>query len=156
METSPDGAGQTPGAETEDPKTFDLAYVQKLRAEAAGYRTKAKEGADAIAKLAAMEDAAKTADEKTADTLAKMQAQLDAQAAATQRATIALKFGLTPEDAALLTGDEDTMTALATRLAKDATKPAPHAPSEGRHKGDNEPSDKGLRAVTRGLFGNDE
>jgi len=151
---TPDGAtGQTPGTGPEDQKVFDQEYVSKLRAEAASYRMKAKENADAVAELAKLKDASKTAEQKTADTLAALQEQLDAQATAAQRANIALKFGLTADDAALLTGDVDAMTALATRLAKDA-KAASSSPREGLQS-NTKPSDGKLREVARELFGDD-
>jgi len=152
MSETPVGTGQEPG--TEGQKTFDADYVAKLRAEAAKYRTEAKANADAAAELASLKEASKTADQKTAETLAAMQAQLDAQKVATTRGNIALKFHLDEADAALLTGTEDEMSALAARLAKDTTKPAPRADNVGKTPAEQKTPDNGLREVAHNLFGN--
>jgi hypothetical protein len=47
----PEGGGQQP-----DPEVFDKTYVEKLRRENAGYRTKAQENAEAARKLKEIED----------------------------------------------------------------------------------------------------
>lgn len=52
-----------------EPKTFDEAYVKELRAEAAKYRTQAKENAEAAKRLAELEEASKTEQQKQAERL---------------------------------------------------------------------------------------
>lgn len=48
----PGGAQGTPPA-ADEPKTFDLPYVQKLREEAAGHRVKAQRADEAVSRLTA-------------------------------------------------------------------------------------------------------
>ena len=102
---------QTTEATTEQPqegaevKTFDAEYVDKLRKEAAKYRTEAKANADAAEKLAKIEDASKTAEQKAAERLAQMEAQTKALEAKAARAEIASETGI-PSD--ILAGPQDS------------------------------------------------
>jgi len=119
-------------------KTFDAEYVDKLRKEAAKYRTEAKAKADAAAKLAQIEEASKTAEQKAAERLAEMEAQTKALEAKATRAEIASESGI-PAD--ILAGPEDSSTEsikayadlLAAYLEK-AGKPRPPRPdaNQGR------------------------
>lgn len=64
-------------------KTFDAEYVERLRKEAAKYRTEAKANAEAAKRLTELEEAQKTAEEKAAERLAEAErraAELEAKA----------------------------------------------------------------------------
>lgn len=114
----------------DDPKTFDADYVQKLRAEAAKYRTEAKANADAAERLAAYEESQKTESQKLSD--AKSAAENEAKAARAEalRWRIAAKHGITDEDAeTFLTGtDEESLVRQAERLAALAKSPETTGP----------------------------
>lgn len=131
-------APQTP-PEGGEAKTFDEAYVKKLRDEAAKYRTEAKANADAAKRLAEIEEANQTEAEKQAKRLADLETEAKQAKAEALRFKIAAKFSVTDEDADLfLTGsDEETLTKQAERLAarnEEAGKPrAPKPdPNQGR------------------------
>ena len=85
-------------------KTFDAEYVERLRKEAAKYRTEAKSNAEAAKRLAELEEAQKTAEEKAAERLAEAErraAELEAKATV---AEIAASSNI-PAD--ILTGPRD-------------------------------------------------
>lgn len=133
-----DGAEQKP-REGGEAKTFDEAYVKKLRDEAAKYRTEAKANADAAKRLAEIEEAQKSEAEKVADRLAQAEKAAEDARREALRFKIAAKFQVSDEDADLfLTGsDEETLTKQAERLAarnEEAGKPrAPKPdPNQGR------------------------
>ena len=70
--TAPEAVEDAAGTEQQpEAKTFDADYVEKLRKEAARYRTEAKANADAAKKLADIEEAQKTAEQKAAERLAE-------------------------------------------------------------------------------------
>jgi len=109
---------------TPEPKTFDADYVDKLRREAAKYRTDAKANAAAAARLAEIEEANKTAEQKQAEALANLQAENARLQADMVRARVAAAKGV-PAD--LLAGTtEDELNAAADRLLafKGETPPA--------------------------------
>lgn len=117
-------------------KTFDADYVEKLRKENAKYRTEAKVNADAAARLAEIEAANKTAEERAAERLAAAEkAAADAEARALRR-EVAIEHRLDPRDAALLDNltDEDTMRALAARLAP-SEETGPRQPKPDANQG---------------------
>jgi hypothetical protein len=122
----------------QDAKTFDAEYVDKLRKEAAKYRTEAKANADAAKRLADIEDSQKSDAVKADERIAKAeQRAIEAEARAIRR-EVALDHALTREDADLLDSltDEDAMRRLATRLASaaaDKTKNGNYAPREGNN-----------------------
>lgn len=60
----------------DETKVFDEDYVRKLRAEAAKYRTQAKENAEAAQKLQELEEAKKTEEQKQAERLAEAEEEL--------------------------------------------------------------------------------
>lgn len=100
----------TEGSTTETPpegaaKTFDADYVDKLRKEAAKYRTEAKANSSAAARLAEIEEASKTAEQKATERLALMEAQAEALQAKVVQAEIASTTGIPTE---LLAGPEST------------------------------------------------
>lgn len=88
-----------------DAKTFDAEYVDKLRKEAAKYRTEAKAGADARARLAEIEEANKTAEQKAAEKLADIERRATELAAKEARADIAAETGI---PANILAGPTDS------------------------------------------------
>src|SRR5687768_1731655 len=110
---------ETPPQEGAEPKTFDADYVDKLRKEAAKYRTEAKANADAAKRLAEYEDAQKSEAQKAADRIAQLEQETTAAKRDALRFKVASKFGIGDEDADLfLTGsDEETLTKQAERLA---------------------------------------
>lgn len=86
-------------------KTFDAEYVEKLRKEAAKYRTEAKANAEAAEKLAKIEEASKTAEQKAAERLAEIEKRAAELAAKEARADISAETGI---PAAILAGPEDS------------------------------------------------
>jgi len=88
-----------------DAKTFDAEYVDKLRKEAAKYRTEAKAGADARARLAQIEEANKTAEEKAAEKLADIEKRASELAAKEARTDVAAETGI---PANILAGPTDS------------------------------------------------
>ena len=88
-----------------DAKTFDAEYVEKLRKEAAKYRTEAKAGADARARLAEIEEANKTAEQKAAERLAEIEMRATELAAKEARTDVAAETGI---PANILAGPTDS------------------------------------------------
>ena len=120
---------EAPTAQDAEPKTFDVEYVQKLRQEAAKYRTEAKANADAAKRLAEIEEAQKTEAQKLADRLAQAEAKAQAAELKALRSDIAQAKGV---PAVLLTGStEEELNASADMLLEfrgEAAKP-PAVPS---------------------------
>lgn len=100
----------------EQPKTFDAAYVEKLRKEAAEARVKAKRADELEAKVKAFEDAQKSEAEKVAERLADSEKRAEQAERALLRRQAADAAGLAPEFADRLTGST------AEELAEDAQK----------------------------------
>lgn len=160
-----DNALPTPPEGTEqEPKMFDAEYVEKLRKEAADYRTKAKANAEAAEELAKLKEADKTEAQKAADRIAALEAENAKAQSALLRMRIAAKYGIStdpgedgsPSDADLfLTGmDEESLTIQAERLAKkrESVTPPPRAavvPNEGKNP---TPGTDALREASRQLF----
>jgi hypothetical protein len=112
-----------PVAPATEPKVFDEDYVKKLRAEAAGNRTKANELEQ---RLKEFEDRDKSETEKAADRATK--AEQEAAAAKTQllRYEVAKDKGLDAKYAELLTGStKEEMDSVADRLLELATPATP-------------------------------
>lgn len=101
------------GAEQRD--VFDREYVEKLRREAAGYRTKLKEYEPLVRKFREQEDANKSELEKAQERIAELEAERQAQAAAAVRARVAADAGV-PVDLLPETTDEDALNASAKAL----------------------------------------
>jgi len=115
---APSGAPQV--GEQDQAKTFDADYVDKLRKEAARYRTEAKANADAAKRLAEIEDAQKSEAEKAAERIATLERQVaDAEVAAT-RSRIASEYRIDAADADLFltASDEEGLRAQAKRLTE--------------------------------------
>ncbi len=124
-------------AETEG-KTFDADYVDKLRKEAAKYRTEAKANAEAAKRLAEIEESQKSEVEKAAERIATAEAERDAARVEMLRFRVAAKYGISDDDADLfLTGtDEDSLINQAERLAaRNAEATSPRAPKPDANQG---------------------
>jgi hypothetical protein len=113
----------------EEPQTYSKEYVQRLRSEAANYRTKA----------AALEDAEnkrKLAEMSEADRLKAQLAEAEARAKTLEVKTLRIealaKHGLTPEDIQFLTGEEaSVIDTQAEKLAARLKAAAPAAATPG-------------------------
>jgi len=106
--TAPEAVEDAAGTEQQpEAKTFDADYVEKLRKEAARYRTEAKANADAAKKLADIEEAQKTAEQKAAERLAEAERKAAEAEAKMALATVAGESGV-PAD--ILNGPEDRTT----------------------------------------------
>lgn len=128
-------------AEAEESKTFDADYVEKLRKEAAKYRTEAKANADAAKRLAEIEESSKTEAQRLAERAEAAERELAVTRQAAVRAEIALEKGLTQSQAKRLLGEtREELEADADELLKDigATN-GPRAPrpdpNQGRQSG---------------------
>lgn len=129
------------GDEKQD--TFDRAYVEKLRKEAAKYRNQAKELEPLAQKMRELEESQKTDLEKARERIAQLEA--DAAAAKTQalRAKVAAANGV-PVDLLPGEGDEDALTAAAKALVAWANehnpekKPMPESNAAGREAGESD------------------
>lgn len=140
--SEPNAPTDTPDSDVEPqdgdaaPKQFDADYVNKLRREAARYRAEAKGNAEAVKRLAELEDASKTEAEKVAEKLAKADATLASvpkQVAALLREHLTAIHGFDPDDAELfLTADEPSLLLKqAARLVNGGGMKANHVPREG-------------------------
>lgn len=148
---------ETPQEGNSASKTFDAEYVDKLRKEAAKYRTEAKANADAAKRLAHLEETQQSEKRSLEERIAEMEQQTIQAKATAARSDIAAEFGISKEDRDLFltASDEDTLRAQAKRLAdRDAErkKKAPHVPKEGATT---TPSDTDEREFVRSLFGRD-
>lgn len=158
MSLTPD-PGPDPIVEPTDPppdgaKTFDEAYVRKLRDEAAKHRTEAKANAAAAAELAQIKEAQKTEAQKAADRLAEAETKATAAQAEALRWKVAAKFGVSDEDADLFltADDEETLTKQAQRLtgmAEERKKHGNQVPREGTNP---KQSTDDVREFARSLF----
>jgi hypothetical protein len=98
----PEGGGQQP-----DPEVFDKTYVEKLRRENAGYRTKAQENAEAARKLKEIEDRDLSELQKAQRDREEALTRLQAIEREALRNRVALAKGLPAEIAATLTGSSE-------------------------------------------------
>lgn len=135
MDTNqPDSAPQPDANWAENPEasesnggeqdTFDRAYVEKLRAENAKYRTKAKELEPLAEKMRELEESKKTDLEKAQDRIKQLEDEAKAFKTAALRAQVAAKTGV-PEDLLPVGGDEETLTRAAKSLVEWASKNKP-------------------------------
>lgn len=109
---------------SEEPKVYDQAYVDKLRKESAGYRTKLREVEPIVAKHQEAEEATKTEIQRAterAEALAQQNTQLIVEA-------VAAKHGISEEDYDLL--GSGTREELESRAARLAARSAPAAPTD--------------------------
>lgn len=120
--TSTSDTGQAPNTDT--PQQFDAAYVARLRAEAAKYRNEAKANADAAGRLAAIEDAQKSETQRLTEAHARAEKDASDARAEAMRLRVAVRHGISDEDAELfLTGaDEETLIRQAEALQAKSQK----------------------------------
>lgn len=156
-------ATEQPQAGTEQPetKTFDADYVEKLRKEAARYRTEAKANADAAKRLADLEEQSKSETEKAISAARKeaeesVRAEVRRERVLDRIEVLAAKDFADAEDARLRLGsrvdefvkdgevDADGIKAALADLLK--SKPHLAAKGDGRPKGD---ADQGVRSTTK-------
>lgn len=90
--------------EAKGAQTFDLKYVQSLRAEAAKYRREARE---AQSRAKEFEDASKSEAEKAAERAVAAEASAALAVNEAARLRVALKKGLTADQAKRLVGDDE-------------------------------------------------
>lgn len=138
---STESSEQTPPEGTEqqsETKTFDAEYVDKLRKEAAKYRTEAKANSEAAKKLAEIEEAQKSETEKAADRIAKAEAEVasvPSKVADALRTHLVALHEIDKDDAELfLTANEpDLLLKQVTRLVgqSDKRKKTNVVPREG-------------------------
>ncbi len=103
-QTQPAGAGAQGAGQVPEPEKFDAEYVKKLRAEAAGYRTRLSE---LETKVKASEDAKLSETERTAKRLAELEREQATYQRERQERTLkyetmlaANKLGIVDPDAA--------------------------------------------------------
>lgn len=138
---------------TEQPKPTET--VEFWREKAREQEKRAKSNAEAAKRLAEIEEAQKTEAQKAADALAKAEERAAAAEAKALSLDIATEHKLGKEDAALLAAlpDEDSMRALAKRLAGQAAEQKQNGNQSPREGNNPRPVDDPVRNFTRGLFG---
>lgn len=136
--TPPEGAEEQQQSKSEsETKTFDADYVEKLRKEAAKYRTEAKANAEAAQRLAEIEEANKTEAGRQAERLQQAEERAKQLELKANRAEVASTVGVPAE---LLAGPEDStpeaLTAYAEKVIAFAeAKGAPRAPRPDANQG---------------------
>ncbi|WP_152203631.1 hypothetical protein [Georgenia thermotolerans] len=126
------------------------------KAEARKWETRAKENKAAAERLAELEQAQMTEAEKAAARVKAAEERAAQLEAANIRKDVAIQYGLTADDVALLEGvtDADAMRRLAERLARQAREdaaPRSPRPNPAQWEGDSPAEDKD--AVARAFFG---
>ena len=150
------------GAEQQqdEAKTFDAEYVEKLRKEAAKYRTEAKANANAAKQLAEIEDAKKTQSERDAERIAEAEKRATDAEAILTRMQVAVEKGLTPNQARRLVGStREELEADADELLADiGAQNAPRAPrpdpNQGRNNAGTATTADQFAAAVGGFFNN--
>jgi hypothetical protein len=142
-------AQETPPVDPPAPKETDW------KAEARKWEERAKENKTAAERLAELEAANKSELERANDKATAAEKAADKATADALRLRVALKHGISDEDADLfLTGtDEETLTKQAQRLTErvaDRKKQGNHVPREGSAPRD--PQTDEMREFTRHLF----
>ena len=148
IDTSADQTPDESAPESDTPEVFDKAYVDKLRAESAKYRTKARDNATAAEELASL----KASTEQTIEDLTSRATAAERERDALR---ISIKHGVTSDDdLALISAqpDEESMEKLATRLAA-ASAGTLNVPRQGLGSGAAKPDPR--REFARQLFGRD-
>ncbi len=147
-ESNSEAVPQQPQEGADQAKVFDADYVDKLRKEAARYRTEAKDNADAAKRLGEIQDAQKSETEKTADRIAKADAEvagIPAKVSAALREHLVALHEIDQDDAELfLTGtDPELLLKQVTRLLGQSDKrKGNHVPREGATQGRAKPDDR--------------
>ena len=133
QQTPPEGGADK---HAEEAKTFDAEYVDKLRKEAAKYRTEAKANADAAKRLAEIEESQKSEAEKTAERIKALEDHVATAERDALRFKVASKYGIGDEDTELFltASDEETLRKQAERLVgrqEERKKQGNRVPNEG-------------------------
>lgn len=135
---APEAGGEKPQDAKLEGEKFDAEYVAGLLAENARIKSAAKDGAAAIARLAAIEESQKSDAQKAAEALAKAQGDAAAAGMELRRLRVALSEGV-PSDLIdfIGDGDDEQILSRAKRLAQlakveQATKTAENRPGTMR------------------------
>ncbi|STC97578.1 Uncharacterised protein [Corynebacterium renale] len=129
-------------------ETFDRAYVEKLRAENAKYRNKAKELEPMAQKMRELEEANKTDLEKAQERIAELEALQKASELEVLRSKVAAASGV-PAELLPADGDEESLTQAAQALVEWASKHKPdvkNLPGSAAAGADVEISDRDTQA----------
>lgn len=108
----------------EQQDTFDREYVEKLRAENAKYRNKAKELEPLAQKMRELEESEKTDLEKAHERIAELEAAAKASELEVLRSKVAAASGV-PAELLPASGDEESLTQAAQALIAWANKNKP-------------------------------
>lgn len=150
--TPPAGAG-TAEVEPTEPKTFDAEYVDKLRKEAAKYRTEAKTNADAAKRLAEIEESQKSEAQKAADKIAALEREASEARSEALRARVSTETGV-PVD--LLHGDDEDAIRAAAKAAVEwqagQRRSGNRVPKEGTTTSSSPNGDDDFREFANNLF----
>jgi hypothetical protein len=145
------------GTETDSAETKPTETVDFWKAKAREQEKRAKDNAQAAKRLAEIEESQKSDAQKAADAQAQAEERHKVAESKALSLTIATEHKLGPEDAALLAAlpDEDSMRALATRLAGQAAeqkKQGNRVLKEGTSTSTSPTGDDEKRELVRGLF----
>ncbi|VEH09354.1 hypothetical protein [Corynebacterium kutscheri] len=134
--TPNDVAAKTTEAKNQDtqPEMFDREYVEKLRREAAGYRTKLKEIEPLAAQFKKQQEESKTELDKALERIAELEASEQRKTIEAARSGMAAKHGV-PVELLPVTADSEELEAAAQALVawaeKKTSKGAPKVDSAG-------------------------
>lgn len=135
-----------------DPKPTDIDW----KAQARKWEAQAKSNKDAADRLASLEESQKSEEQRAAERLADMERRAQEAEAKALRREVAVEFGLSPADAALLdtVSDEAAMRSLAERLRPVAdTRVGAVVPGEGGQSSPLPLNGDGLEAALRSKLG---
>lgn len=153
-ESTPQVGAESAEVESTEPKTFDAEYVDKLRKEAAKYRTEAKTNADAAKRLADIEESQKSEAQKVADRIAALEREASEARSEALRARVSTETGV-PVD--LLHGHDEEAIRAAAKAAIEwqeaRRKSGNRVPKEGTSTTSSSPNgDDEKRELVRNLF----
>lgn len=152
-ESTPPAGAESAEVEPTEPKTFDAEYVDKLRKEAAKYRTEAKTNADAAKRLAEIEESQKSEAQKAADKIAALEREASEARSEALRARVSTETGV-PVD--LLHGDDEDAIRAAAKAAVEwqeaRRKSGNRVPKEGTTTSSSPNGDDDFREFANNLF----
>lgn len=152
-ESTPPAGAESAEVEPTEAKTFDADYVDKLRKEAAKYRTEAKANADAAKRLAEIEESQKSEAQKAADRIAALEREASEARSEALRARVSTETGV-PVD--LLHGDDEDAIRAAAKAAIEwqeaRRKSGNRVPKEGTSTTSSPNGDDDVREFARDLF----
>lgn len=141
-EAADTAAANAESSELQD--TFDREYVEKLRAENAKYRNRAKELEPLAQKMRELEESKKTDLEKAQERIAELEALQKASQLEVLRSKVAATSGV-PAELLPASGDEESLTQAAQALVEWASKhklEVEHLPGSRAAGADAEVSDR--------------